>query len=191
MSGVKTDVKANSSRIARLLRIASVAAYGTAGCGGNTDSPDLAAPTAFERSVLELCGLEPSDDPLHQRLRSSLVAGQATFHPEEAERCVSWLRENGCLHVDGPGLSFFELRLPGICRHAYSGNVAVGDACTSSEACLGDSYCRAHGESLSTCESRSAAGAECQSIDQCSVLEAEIPNCLPDDAGVSRCSPER
>ena len=180
-----------SSGISRLLRIASVAAFGTAGCGGNTDSPDLAAPTTFERSVSELCGFEPSDDPVNQRLRSSLVAGQATFQPEEAERCVSWLRENGCLHADVPGLSFFVLRLPGICRHAYSGSVAVGDSCTIGEACLGDSYCRAYTETLSTCESRSTAGVECQSIDECSVSEAEIPNCLPDDAGVSRCIAER
>jgi hypothetical protein len=180
-------VREKSSRIWRLLRAASVAAFGTVGCGGNTSSPDLAAPTSFERDVLELCGLEPNGDPLGGRLRDSLVAGETIFQPEEAARCVSWLRENGCRHMDGPGLVFFVLRLPGVCRHAYLGNVAVGEPCPLSEACMGDAHCRPYTESWSICESRSPAGGECHSVDECSVLETDVPNCVPDDVGVSRC----
>jgi hypothetical protein len=172
------------------LGIALSAACCTPGCGGDVTRPDLAAPTVFERSVLTLCGFEPGNYPLAQGLRSALEKGQATFDPEAAARCIGWLEEHGCLHADGGALAFFVLRLPGICRLAYTGHVAVGDPCTVSVACLGDAYCRVHSETWSTCEPRSPPTSSCQTIDACSVSKTQVPNCLPDAAGTMSCLAE-
>ncbi len=166
------------------------AACCSTGCGGDARQPDLAAPTAFERNVSTLCGFEPSDDQLVQGLQSALEKNQATFDPDAAARCIAWLEENGCLHADGGGLAFFVLRLPGICRLAYTGHVAVGDSCTVSAACFGDAYCQPHTETSSTCEPRSPPSGPCHSPDECSISETQVPSCVSDEAGTMSCSAE-
>jgi hypothetical protein len=170
--------------------VAFGAACCSAGCGGEARQADLAAPIAFEHNVSTLCGFEPSDDPLGQGLRTALENGQATFDRDAAARCIDWLDENGCPHANGGALAFFVLRLPGICRLAYTGHVGVGDSCAISAACLGDAYCHAHTETSSTCEPRSLPSATCHSIDECSVYITQVPNCVRDEAETMRCVAE-
>lgn len=168
---------------------------------GNVEGSDVLAPaSAFERQVAELCDLQPQGDPLSGRLRTALSQGQTTFQPDEAARCIAWLRDNGCPHGDGAyAFSYFVLRLPGVCRRAYRGNIARDGQCADHAACAGDSYCQVYyaegSESPSTepktssrCEARLPPGETCISFEQCSVADEQVPDCASQADGTAQCT---
>jgi hypothetical protein len=163
----------------------------TDGAGGPSEAvPSTLAPaSSFEREVAELCDLVPSGDGLSVGLRNALTKGEARFQPEEAARCITWLRENGCLHAGTPEmLSYLVLRLPGLCRLAYIGSVPTGGQCSHSVACTDDAHCQAVSESSAHCVPRVPPGAQCFSPDECSVSAEEIPACAPSPDGDRQCA---
>ena len=145
----------------------------TAACGEEERTDVLAPASAFERQVAELCGLQPQGDSL-----GALTEGQTTLQPDEAARCIAWLRDNDCRHLEAPGeFSYLVLRLPGVCRRAYRGNIGQDGQCAASAACAGDSYCQVYSETSSKCEARLPPGETCSSFDECSVADEQVPNC--------------
>lgn len=161
-------------------------------CGGDTSSQPHAAASAFAREVTELCNLTPTGDSLSTPLEDALSRGVAVFQPEQAERCLLWLRDHGCLHSTEPGvLSYLELRLPGLCRLAYAGSIPPGEPCSASAACAGDSSCLAEVDfGAGRCKPRLAAGEACVGVDACAAEDEQIPNCARNEEGKRRCSVE-
>lgn len=173
---------------------AMLCAWTMTACAGDTSTTDDLAPArAFEREVAGLCGLTLTGDPMSGALGTALAEGQARFEAAEATQCLAWLRANGCSHAHAEAqnsLALLLIKLPGLCRSAYSGSVAIGEACSHSVACAGDSYCKAISETLAQCAPRSLVGEPCFSLEECSVTDEQVPDCLPDSAGTKRCAAE-
>ena len=126
----------------------------------------------FERRVIEFCGATPVGDGLSERRRAALLGKTALFNDLAAASCLDWLDEHGCEN-EGPAGTLGELlfRLPGRCREAYIGTVAVGGPCMDDSECVDGASARCvfvrEGEPERRCTERGAAGTPCWTAMQC------------------------
>lgn len=101
-------------------------------------------------------GLRDGDYAYYEQ---SVTDGRTNFDASQLQACHDALVALGC--------ELQTAALPDACQAAVGGTVADGDACVATIDCDQRSYCKNTDACPSTCARRKAAGASCDSSDEC------------------------
>jgi|GEM_PF-2500330 len=168
--------------------IFAAASWALVSCGGKQSNTDaLDQPRQFERNLAQSCGLTPNGDPLDPWLAEALAGQRTTFDPGAASKCLTQVRVDGC-HPEPGLLGGLSPRLPGWCRQAFLGTLAMGDPCRIDEECTSGGYCSSNDGSPAFCMPREPPGGKCGTHDACSAVDSLLPNCALAPDGAFRCS---
>lgn len=103
-----------------------------------------------------------------------LARGTVGYDEAQAATCLGEIQDLGC------GLLI--QATPPSCRQVLTGTIAIGETCSVSPECVGDTYCDSPScpTSMGTCATRKANGAACDEDDECvDGLVCEDDSCGP------------
>ena len=95
------------------------------------------------------------------RMQPLVESGEVTYDPTGTRDCIGAIEALACT-ID------FD-QLINACRGSFSGNRAVGDACTEHEGCGESLYCAQTDECPGRCEFKGAEGADCDDTIGCEI----------------------